>query len=551
MRKFCPIHFMFICFIFCLSSCNTCKNDNILLRVGDFEFSAADYEMMKSRMNNQITPSQLEKLIINNAYILAFAKENRYDTISEISKKLEYGMKLYSAEVNGFVWNKKIKPLLKITPDQLKEAYNKRKQLYEIEVISYPLESGNNLLKKKDNVSLNREAFNFVEESSDTSLKFSYSKIRTNYPYGHYGAFADELSNAKEGDIVGPFEIPGQFVAFHIKSVTNQELPSFKSIEEDLGKELIHGLTQKYIWENQNTILRKARPEIEEHSVNTVAQNFDKHTKSWKNIENDTAMMIYRFNNKVDTLTIRGFIEYVLCKPFILGDPSKPEDLKQMLNNYLFDNYLYTEAQALDAETDDTFITFNRYYTNKLFIQHFYKEFVSPHMRVTPEEVQAYYHRNSQNFISFDYASADIYKFRDCKSANKGWKTLNEKRSFGNKDTSSLNTFFSKMPGFISFTPNFRISINDNDISPEILNGIAACSSGQIMIPVESNGEFWVCLLNQKEGNSPMPFRVAKPVIEQKMPNRKAQEFYNKELEKLKEKYLLSFNKITDYNKNK
>ena len=197
-------------------SCTGKRDNDILLRAGKYEFNVMDYNMFETRTNNQFTDSKTEEKLISNAYILAFAFENRYDTIKLLSKKLDYGMRLYSSEVNGFVWNIKVKPNLKVSIDDIKKAYKKRSIEYTIEIIGFP--NGTEIEKYINLITnLNTEkGFSVLRKNVASNPEVTTTVLKSVYPFNPFSIYTDKIYQAQKGDVLGPFKIQNGFYILHV-----------------------------------------------------------------------------------------------------------------------------------------------------------------------------------------------------------------------------------------------------------------------------------------------------------------------------------------------
>jgi len=87
--------------------CNTNSVEDTVLQIGGYKLTTTELEL--KRQNDRYKPlgkQELEDRLIEEGCILAFALDNKYDTITTLNKLLEYASKSFAARVDGFVWNK-------------------------------------------------------------------------------------------------------------------------------------------------------------------------------------------------------------------------------------------------------------------------------------------------------------------------------------------------------------------------------------------------------------------------------------------------------------
>lgn len=543
------------------------KDNNILLQAGKYTFTKLDYTLLNVRTNNEYTnPQQLDKLI-DNAYILAFALDNRYDTIKILSKKLFYGMRLYSAEVNGYVWNKKVKPYLKISDEELKTAYKKRSVQYTFESIFFPdastmekyIKAGSNIKNEKDFLDLKKRLAKTKEITCST-----FTSI---YPFNQLSAYSEQIIKAKKGEVFQPIAASRGNYILRIVDIQNANQRTFAEEKPFIEKQLLNMLSEKYIKEREKEIVNKARPVIYDKEILYMTSRFDSKTRQWSDVNNNRVLMNYQFEGKTQFFTAGDLKEYLACIPLFIGSPSKAIDMKRLLYSFLMDIYLYDEAKKMNAETDEEFIAFKRYYQNKLFVRYCNEQYVSPKMKVTYAEVQRYYDENKRSLNGFESATVSIYKFNDEQSAFNGYVTIKnltgkdnqnqgtpvalsnfnhpnkQNQSFAGDGTQQL----SNLPGIKSVSSAVLINAADTTFDANLIIAINQSTVGQTLMPLKIKDEFYVAIIKNKIGIATLPFKYAKNILEKMLPQKKAMEVHDSLIKVLKAKYPLKTNNLKEY----
>ena len=105
-----------------------CNNDNeTVLIIGKYKLTKAQLEFKRAKDRYKfLTEQALQDKLIEEGRILAFALDHRYDTLTTLKKLFEYASRSYAAQVDGFVWNKRVKSKLQLTENDLKNTYLKR-----------------------------------------------------------------------------------------------------------------------------------------------------------------------------------------------------------------------------------------------------------------------------------------------------------------------------------------------------------------------------------------------------------------------------------------
>jgi hypothetical protein len=528
--------------------CTRNKSNDILLKAGKYEFTVSDYDMLKTRTNHQFTDPKQEDKLIDNAYILAFALENRYDTIKLLSKKLMYGMRLYSAEVNGYVWNKKVKPNLKISDDDIKKAYGKRAVEYTIEVIGFPAGTAMDEYMTPGTSLTTENGFYALKKRVAAHPEITNTVLQSVYPFYPFSAYAEKIAHAQKGAVWGPFATPGGFYVLHIAGSKTIKQPAYNVEKPVIEQQLLNIMTERYIRESQKDILHKANPQMHDKAILYMASKFDSRTRQWPEIDEKQVLMDYQFKGRKQSFTAGDLKEFLSCEPVSIGSPSKANDVKEFLKNFLMDIYLYEDAKNMNAETDETFMAFKRYYRNKLFVQHYNEQYIYPQMKITPDEVLKYYNENKNNLKGFESATVTIYKFRDQQSAFNGLVPIKNFYGQKNPNPGSPELPPSNLPGVLSVTGSVTINISDTTNDTNLINAVSESNTGQTLLPQKINGAFCVVYLRNKTGNIPLPYREAKVKIERLLPEKKAQEALDRQIAGLKAKYPLTVNRLQKYN---
>src|SRR5690606_11857728 len=217
-------------------------NEDIVLEIGGFSISHDEYnyQIEKLKKSTKQDSIQSHKQLLDEAYILAFAKQNRFDTVAELKKRLEYAMKFYISQVDGYLWNKTIKPKLEITDHMLKEAYQRKAQRYQFELLRFQ-DTSTDIAQ---NEIIDRKKFDDLKKEISPD---KFHNVMLSYPFLPYSAYTDELDNAQRDDIIGPFQTDQGVFFMRVVDLVPASPPPFPEIESTLRQELTMRMTQKYV----------------------------------------------------------------------------------------------------------------------------------------------------------------------------------------------------------------------------------------------------------------------------------------------------------------
>ena len=525
--------------------CTKYSKNDILLQIGTYKLSVAEYELVKSKYKGLIDDYKLEGKLKEEGYIIAYALENRFDTIDVLSKKLKYAMRLYTSQVDGYVWNKRIKPKLVVSSDDIKNAYNKRSTEYALEAIYFPNRTCLTRFLATDSQIESEKEFYLLKKQIASASEVKFIQFRNNYPFYPLGVYTNKIHAALIGDVWGPFETLDGFYVVHVTDILKTNQPPYEVEKPKIEKELLDGLTDKYIWESQKDIFSKAAPVMHDVAISEMASRCIEGKREWPGIEKSKVLMDYKFQGKDYAYTVSDFIEFVNSEPVFYGSLSNADDMNEMLKSYLIDLYLFDEAQKMNIDIDKDYLLYKDNFQKKLFVEYYKNYILKSGGTFGVQEVQKYYDNNRNNLKGFESATITVYKFNDAASAYDGWwqiANLYKQKPVSNQLKST------KLKGLLSITEDMEIQLSDTSYNADLIRNILEIGEDQVSTPVEINGEFWVSYLSKKKGSTQLPYKYAKNEIEQILFDKKGQENYSFLLDKLKTKYILKVNHIKDYN---
>ncbi|GGH15514.1 peptidyl-prolyl cis-trans isomerase [Sphingobacterium alkalisoli] len=395
--------YLLIFLISCNDDTSPKEGENTILHVGAFSLSQDEYLYLKEKQKrNNLDSNQLQAQIRDEAYILAFAKDNRFDTIPELNKRLDYALKFYVSQVDGYLWNKNIKPKLEITDSLLNTAYRKRDHIYHLDLLRLPKTSAS----KEDKY--NKSGFDDLKKKIN---KDQFYQISLSYPFFPYGSFTDQLDNAKSGDIIGPFDTDQGSYMIYIRDVEITSRPPFEEIKNTLHQQLTLTLTNKYIWESQQHIKIQTRPNFHVSAIADLCKQYKDTEREWPNTMDDSLLMEYTLNGHRVQFYGKDFREFIRYQPMFVGSLKHTDDVMNMLETYLINQFLYEEVQKLEPENDKEYTLFVGWLRNRFYLNYFREKYIHPAIQVSDQEVVSYYHTQKDSLKSFEQVK-DILKQR-------------------------------------------------------------------------------------------------------------------------------------------
>lgn len=521
------IFFLYIILFLLLQGCrpNQEINSDIVLQVGEFSFSqtAYDFQIEKLKRNNRDTHQYRDQLI-DEAYILAFAKQNRFDTIAELDKRLLYAMKFYISQVDGYLWNKIVKPKLELSNSMLQETYQRKTQRYQFELLRF------------QDTSTDIAQYEIIDKKKFDDLKKKISpnqfyNIMLSYPFLPYGAFTDELENAQTDDIIGPFQTDQGIYLMRVVKMLPTSLPPFPEIENTLRQELTMRMTQKYVWQNVQKIRSDTRPLYYKEAISNICRLYNEQTKHWPVATDNLLLMEYTLQKRKIQFKGKDFMEFIRYQPMFMGSLKSESDVHNMIETYLINQYLYDEVQKLSPESDPEYVLFKNWLRNQFYLKYFKEKYVGANIDIKEPAIATYYQARKDSLKTFERADITIYKF----------KTLGEAMSYKQQHYDQNNGSEKKSE------PNkqhMTLHRNGNNMYDTCLEqNIEGLEIGAFSNPIKIDDQY--CLLELKDtvGAIYIAYDQVKEKLRQELYSAKEKEEYNKQLENLKSLYKIKINK--------
>jgi hypothetical protein len=517
-------------------SCNTINNEDVILKIGDYELTKNELIAKREHKSYKgLNSNDLEKKLIYEGRVLAYALHHKYDTISILNNLVEYASRAYVTRIDGFLWNKTVKPKLQVTENMIKEAYVKSANEFILDVIQIedidildkyrPLENNFELLKEKFSTYGNVKIFT----------------ISSRFPHSSISAYIDDLDKSKVGDVLGPIHTEKGYILAHVMKIQSIKRNTFEKEREGLKTELTLTLRNQYIWENHKYILEKAKPIIFDKAVKDLTVKYNDQEKNWLGIDPNISLMDYHFEGEKKSFLVSDFTKFVANEPVFYGSLKEVVDVKKILISIIINKYKYAEAEHMNVQNDIDYQRFKKDYQQKIFLEHFKRSYIYSKISIQPNEIEDYYNKNNHDFKVFESANVSIYKFKDLQSALQGRKLLYQNlQSFINKDSVSI-----KLASLPQSTPAV-ISIIDKNNDIKLINSIVKLNSNQFSSPIEIKGNYFIAFINSTKGQTTLPIIYTMEHIEKILMVNKVNQLISKIDDELKYKYSIKLNKIKE-----
>lgn len=523
------INFLAAILIFALlsSGCKTSNSDSPALQIGNYKLTADDVLLKrKSQKYQALSDQAFENKLIEDGRMLAFAMDHKYDTVSTLNKLLEYASSAYAAKMDGFVWNKKVKPKLQVTEKDIKDAYLKRKQELMLQIIQFKDKS---TLDKY--YSSPKDFSSLTKKSSDPNIKVLSGSARS--PYYPLSIYTNKADTAKAGDVLGPFDTENGYIIVRVEAIRPIAQKHYEQEKAMIKQELLSVLTQKYAWEKQKEIWDAATPELNIPAIKALTLKFNAEKKSFPGIDPGLSLMTFTFDGKRVPFSVASFTEFVNNAPVFYGSLTNPEDVKKILRSIVTDQYLFAEAKRMNITKDPEYLQFRKNYQERIFTEYYKRKYLYPELTVSPDESAEYYRKYSNNFKGFESATVVSYKFKEIHQAFQGRMLLTKRTSGPMPAVNNGAADRTLLPE--AQTLEIKSAGQQND--PKLIKAVMALTPGQISPPVEVNGAFLVLVLSAKNGLVTLPYEYVEEKIKELLYAEKEKQVNGRLTAELERKY--------------
>ncbi|AXY74591.1 peptidyl-prolyl cis-trans isomerase [Paraflavitalea soli] len=484
--------------------CNPASSDDTVLQIGTYRLSRTEFESISQGATYKaLTDEQLRMRLVEEGSILSYAREHGYDTIELLNRQLDYALRYYVSSVDGYLWNKKVKPLLQVSSEDIRKAQAMRTQEYQLESLYFPNEA---LVKKY--CTANRPLatardFYAVREKTKADPQVNFYRGFRRYPFFPLGVYLPSLAEARVGEVWGPIETLSGFFLVHVADKRAITPGPVEQEQQAIREELLLGLKEKYIRESQQQVLREMKPQLQEEAIAQIASKADVKERTWRGVDPDLLLMEYEFAGTHSRYKAADLMEFVQCQPMFSGSLSKPDDVKKMLHAHLVGISLFAQAQQMGMDTDSAYQQLKKRYQQGIFIQHFKQEQIYPKISIGEADLERYYQEHQKELNCFASAELLLYKYSNKQRAFEGRQLI-------------LDHHTHKMDGKGKPLPigeRVAVQVKDTLYSKAVIDAIARLGPGGISIPIEENGQHLVIYLVSKSGSGPTPYKYAKEGI--------------------------------------
>jgi peptidyl-prolyl cis-trans isomerase C len=538
-------------FVNCTSKKQKEVSDEIVLKIGSFEITKYEFEKSKTEYENSkkndksLSINKWLKDYTDGAYLLADAYDKKFDTAISINKIAMYEFDSRLASQNGYVWNKIVAPTLTVSKSEIKNAYKKREQVYYLEILCFPYDSLWNNSKKLTTIK-NEIEFQQLKtecEIDKTATTFSMSEC---WPFRFPAPYNDQIYNSDIGGIIGPFYMLNSYYLIHITHKEKIRQRPFAKEKDEIEGLLWEAKINEVISNSQKNIYNKTNIVINETILNNLIDNLKKNNQNGQKRLNvnkdlyDNILMTYSLNGSKKNYKASQFADYIQYST-LYGDYTDKSTIELHLRNHVVREYYYRVADSLGILKDKQYILDKKSFKNNLMEYYYYVNEFQKNILVDDQEILKYYEENKESFTDGKTVTVSFLTFKDKHSADENIgaiaQLISQDLFFKLKDTTLLK-------GLISYQPNIKIDFTNKDYPAEVISDIFSIPEKQVSMPYEFHGTYLMFFVTKREGVRVKELNEVKEAIRQILISRKMEDLKNKRIEELRNKYIITTNKL-------
>jgi len=186
-----------------------------------------------------------------------------------------------------------------------------------------------------------------------------------------------------------------------------------------------------------------------------------------------------------------------------------PEQVKEQLSNddaklkfireYAASEVLYEKAKKLGLDKNLNTRVMVEDFKKKMILQELLRNEVEKELKITPEEVFAYYQMNKDRFRTPERSKVSFLELSDLTKSNETTAKLKQGKGVRIEDWIEKGT---------AFLPN------NLGVSKEAVENIIKLPKGAIVNPIKINDKLYMFLINEKEPEKQQSFEEAKQQVE-------------------------------------
>jgi hypothetical protein len=539
-KTVCTLLLAVTCLISCKKETKNTVSDEAVLKIDNLIITKYEFEKNKERYFQAGT--NYKKWInefIEESYFLADAYNKKYDTLAKINTQLYYTSIAMISKVDGYLWERDEKPKLQFSNSEIKDVYKKRNQVFYMEYLWFPTEES--IIETLGKNTIETET-DFIRASNITRSKkgIILENRAFTYPFDELFDSRNYIFAMEEGQISEPLKAKKGFFIVHLIQKEETKQKDYKVDKKRIVETLKAQKTQELITQKQSEVYSETAIRINNNNCQNIVKCIE--TNKFGSFEKDT-LAVYDLNNKQEVILVQDFQEYLTNSPFISSGISDSSAVKQTIKDLVIQKYNFFNARNTGILDDIKYQLDEKNYCNKLILNEYLNNEVFSKANVNETELQDYYQKISKEKALAEECTITTYTFKTEQGAYGNIhyidKLLNEGKIVTIKDSTHIF-------GMKKCNQNILVKPNDNNLPASAIQQIFSAPINKIYGPFQMDDDYVLFLKTEERGSRIAPLDEIKEELVFEIKQMKLASLKTELLNELKNKYVITENKITN-----
>ena len=364
-----------------------------------------DSSNLNNWYNNYINDLILTNCAIDNGF-LKRADVDEHAVGFENYVLIQKGSSFYNANINSKIV---------VSPEDVKEAYNKMSAIVSFSLIRFSNEKiYQNTLKGQ---MPSNTVFEGFKNTNNDSIKFFKSELI--WPSLEFWFLQYQIESLKVGEISSPINVRHHELSNPVYLIRVDSIRKNSRIPFDLEKQRLE-VTLNQIKEDslydhyEKAIFQKANIQLNEKNLSdSLVQCFINHCKDPKNLYFipylKVLLMKYFFNGVPVLVHTDDFLKYYRNLPVRLNFRNRG-DVINFLYYFVLSDYMVQDASIANFDKEVKFLSLKKELRNKFALQKFEEELFDK-VSVSDMECETYYHDHFQDYNGSTYTEVTLLSF--------------------------------------------------------------------------------------------------------------------------------------------
>jgi hypothetical protein len=511
----------------------SCTNNQPALKIGELVVSKYEFERSLKKANQSDNKQNLKKWkeeYINKLLVIADAYAKKYDTLSAINNQVSFMSKFMMVQKYGYLWQSIISPKVDEFKIPTKEKIEKRKKLFYIDFIICENIDSLKTITHNDTI-LDIKKYNELKKQCNSKSFLKTGYISMQWPFLSFWKYKEYLFNQHEGTVSQLLHEGKQGIYIYLDHI--EEINVDEKEKQRLQTELQIGIEKEIDDSLSIDIEKKTLLTLNDKNIGLL-ENFLDSSNNIFAYKTNLELLTYKLDQKEKKVDLQTFLDFLKLLPMQSVITNKAM-LEEYLKQYVFDEYLNSEAIKLKLYEVDTFLISQKTFKENLMYSEYIQKEIFEKVQIDPSDIQNYYTKNASKYTAPKSIITNIFTFTNKDMAEQGLSQLKDlivnNKLENKKEVMNIN-------GLTNSNYNQSFDLSNNTLSNNLLAEIKALNIGEFSnIPQQYKGNWVIIQKVKEEGKVIQPFEELQKGIEMQLKAQESDKTLKVLVEKLRKQY--------------